>query len=464
MLPEPLEIPMLYGRIAIASAALTHALFATFIVGSSFIGASIESLGYLTRSPRLERLARLIAFSVILTTAAISFFGVILVFLLNIFWPHFWSTLFRLMFWPLLLEAAFFLGEAVWAYAWYYSWDWSGTSERRKRWHLLFGWAAAACSLIAMVMIDIVASYMLTPRPPDQTWQAIFNPTMAYLDTHRIVGNLTWTGFALAAVCALAFLRSQSDADRVFYRWAGRICFGVGFGALLVMPAIGYQYLLQIRHTEPQAFYTVMLGPRSWLFNVIAFLYGTIAVLGSLYIWRTLHMRTKPDSAVRIILPVSLGILVVAGLVFAMPYHLQHVPLLSGLTDATINPLGKMQPNKYVSIATLVVFGFVNWILFVRSIGRRSSSMQPVGADTHDRVSPSLLIAVASCAMLTMLAMGWIRETSRAYNGYLIYGVMTLEEERPTYDGYSSIRLDSTPRCPRSTASLGTPFVEDRKR
>lgn len=168
MFVEPLEIPMLYGRIAIAAIALTHALFATFIVGSSMIGAATETIGYVRRDLRFERLARLVAFTLIFTTAAISFSGVILVFLLNLFWPRFWSTLFRIMFWPLLLEACFFLGEAVFAYAWYYSWDWSKSSVRRMRWHLSFGWGAAACALIAMVMIDIVASYMLTPRPPNQ--------------------------------------------------------------------------------------------------------------------------------------------------------------------------------------------------------------------------------------------------------------------------------------------------------
>ena len=38
------------------------------------------------------------------------------------------------------------------------------------------------------------------------------------------------------------------------------------------------------------------------------------------------------------------------------------------------------------------------------------------------------------CAILTMLSMGWVRESARAYNGYLIYGVMKLTDERPTYD------------------------------
>jgi cytochrome bd ubiquinol oxidase subunit I len=434
MFVEPLDIPMMYGRIAIAAGALTHALFATFIVGSSMIGAATETIGYVRRDRRFERLARLIAFTLIFTTAAISFSGVIFVFLLNIFWPRFWSTLFRIMFWPLILEACFFLGEAIFAYAWYYSWDWSKSSVHRMRWHLSFGWGAAVCALTAMVMIDIVASYMLTPRPPTQMWQVIFNPTMLYLDQHRIVGNLTWTGFGLAAICAAACLRSKTAADLLFYRWAGAVCFTVGFGAMLIMPAIGYQYLLEVRYTEPQAFYTVMLGPRSWLFNLVALLYGTMAVLGSLYIFRTIRSYSSNGNAAVRILPVSLAVLMIAGIVFAMPYHLQHVPFLSRLTDAAINPIGKMQPNKYFAIAALIFFGLLNWIILVRSLGGRSSEGMISISHKPDRLNPTLIIVVAGCAMITMLSMGWVRETARAYNGYLIYGQMSFSDERSTYE------------------------------
>jgi cytochrome bd ubiquinol oxidase subunit I len=431
---EPLDVPMMYGRIAIASAALTHTLCATFIVGSSMIGAAMETIAYLRRDLRFERLARLIAFTLIFTTAAISFFGVTLIFLLNIFWPQFWSRLFRVMFWPLLLEACFFLGEAIFAYAWYYSWDWSKSSRRRMRWHLSFGWGAAACALIAMMMIDIVASYMLTPRSPDHMWQAVFNPTMLYLDQHRIVGNLTWTGFGLAGICAAAYLRSMTPDDRLFYRWAGAVCFTVGFGAMLIMPAIGYQYLLQVRYTEPQAFYTVMLGPRSWLFNLVALLYGVMTVLGSLFIFRSIRSRSPQSTSALLILPVSLAVLMIAGIVFAMPYQLQHVPFLPRLTDAAINPLGKMQPNKYYAISALVFFGLLNWIILLRSFGGRSSGGRISLSSDLDRVNPTLLIMVAGCAMLIMLSMGWVRETARAWNGYLVYGEISFSDERSTYE------------------------------
>jgi cytochrome d ubiquinol oxidase subunit I len=430
---EPFDIPMFYGRIAIAAAALTHALFATFIVGSSLIGAACETIGYVAGRPRFERLSRHIAFTLIFTTAGVSFLGVTLVFTLNIFWPHFWSTLFRIMFWPLLLEASFFLAEAVFAYAWYYSWDWAAATPARKRLHLSFGWIAAGSSVIAMVMIDIVASYMLTPRPPDDTWGKIFNPTMVYLDIHRLIGNLTWTGFGLAGLWAIGFWRATNPDDRSFFRWAGAVCFGIGFGTLLIMPAIGYQYLLKVRYSEPQAFYTLMLGPRSWLFDLVALLYSALIVIGSCYIVRALKPVLSLGGIGRVVLPISVAIVAVAGLVFSMPYHLQHVPLVSRVTDVAVNPLGAMQPNKYFAIALLVVFGLLNWVWFLRSFSGPVLWWQAREERAPDRTKPRLLLALSVCAMLMMLTMGWVRETARAWNGYLIYGVMKLTDETGLY-------------------------------
>ena len=464
---DPLQIPMLYGKVAIAATALTHALFATFIVGSSLIGVSTETIGWVTRKARYERLAHTIGFILILTTAAVSFLGVILIFLLNIFWPRFWSTLFRIMFWPLLLEAIFFLGEAIFAYAWYYSWEWARPREEtcsgafgdgrvirtpgvggcnrqwgeegwRKRVHLLFGWLAAGFALAAMMMIDMVASYMLTPRPPELLWDRLFNPTMIHLHLHRWFGNLTWTGFGLSAICAIAFLRARDHEDQRHYRWAGGYCFAIGFGALLVMPVIGYQYLLRIRYEQPQAFQTLMLGGRSWLFDLVALLYGMLIVLGSIYIWKMVRSAAAQPPSFRTFMPVSVAIVVLAAVMFALPYHLQHVPFASWLTSREILPLGKMQPNKYFAIAGLVIFGVMNWVYFLRSFvgGTRAPLDSPVVTqlDRPDRWTPKLLILLAVCSIAIYLTMGWVRETARAWNGYLIYGEISFEDEQPTYD------------------------------
>ena len=431
---EALNMPMLYGRVAIASAALSHSLFATLVVGSAVIGAVVATRAHVTDQPQYRRLAHMIAFVLVLSTATISFLGVSFIFTLNIFWPRFWHKIFRIMFWPFVLEGVLFFGEAVFAYLWYYLWAWSAAAGWRRRVHLAFGWLAAVCAVVAMFFIDITASYMLTPHPPDSAWANILNPTMIDLDLHRWFGNLTWAGFLLAALCGVGFLRSREEEERRFYRWAGGWCFAVGFGALLIMPVIGYQYLLHVRYSEPQAFHTLMLGERSWLFDLVALLYGLIVVLGSWYMLRAIRSSNEPGSVARMILPVSLAVLIVAWLVFAMPYHLQHVPFLSRLTDAPINPLGKMQPNKYFAIAALVFFGLLNWILFLHSFAGPVSWWKTGVASGQNRASQKILLVIAGCAMLTMVSMGWVRETARAYNGYLVYGAMSFSDERSTYE------------------------------
>jgi cytochrome d ubiquinol oxidase subunit I len=387
---EALDIPMHYGKLTIGVVALTHALFATFIVGSSLIGVATETVGLLSRRTRYDRLARMIAFTLILTTAAVSFFGVTLIFALNIFWPRFWSTLFRIMFWPLLLEAAFFLGEAIFAYAWFYSWDWAAADRGRKRLHLVFGWLAAACALAAMLVIDMVASYMLTPRPPELLWDRLFNPTLIHLHLHRWFGNLTWTGFALAALCAVAFLRSMNPQDR-------------------------------------------RLGGRSWLFDLVALFYSLLIILGTYYIARRLRRAERSGSS-RIVPLISVAVVMVAGLVFSIPYHLQHIPGLPAMTDQVVLSMGKMQPNKYFAMAFLVLFGLMNWVYFFRSFHERIPWWERKSEINSDRLSPKLLVALSLCSIVIMLTMGWVRETARAYNGYLIYGEISFEEERSTYE------------------------------
>jgi len=75
------------------------------------------------------------------------------------------------------------------------------------------------------------------------------------------------------------------------------------------------------------------------------------------------------------------------------------------------------------------------------------SDVRP-GLSQHIITLPlQLLIALSGCAILMMLTMGWARETARAYNGYLIYGVMSFEDDRrhyqPTREAVSDTQRDA---------------------
>jgi cytochrome d ubiquinol oxidase subunit I len=429
---ESLDLPMMTGRVAIAASALLHTLFATFIVGSSLIGAITATCSYVTRKEWFGRLAHVIAFALVLSTATISFMGVALVFFLNIYWPQFWHRIFNTMFWPFLGEAALFFGEAVFAYSWYYLWDWGQQGWRQKA-HLSFIWIAAGCALVAMFMIDITASYMLTPSPVYGAWGNILNPTMLHLHVHRWFGNITWAGFAIAGICAIGYLKAKTDQDSIIFQKGGRYCFLFAYGALLVMPVVGYQYLLNLRYGQPQAFFTLMLGERSWLFDLVGLLYGLLVLVGSLYIARMVRSQPRPPESFAGFFPLSLAVIVLSAIILAMPYHLHHLPFLNQFIDQEINPLGKMQPYKYFALSGLVILGFGNWLYGLVAAWRSGNGSISGIRSGATRQMASLLMALAVMAMLIMLAMGWVRESARAVNGYLIYDVMRLKDEKATY-------------------------------
>jgi len=61
-------------------------------------------------------------------------------------------------------------------YAYYNVWD---KLAYRKTLHVVFGFIAAFFGLMAMTMIDAVASYMLTPSGADyKRWPHVLNQTM----------------------------------------------------------------------------------------------------------------------------------------------------------------------------------------------------------------------------------------------------------------------------------------------
>jgi len=175
-----------------------------------------------------------------------------------------------------------------------------------------------------------------------------------------------------------------------------------------------------------------MLGERSPLFDLVALLYGGLVTVGVFYIYRTVRESDSSSSFLRAFFLPAFLVLAGATVVAGMPYHLQHIPFMHYLTDVAINPLGKMQPNKYVALVTLVIFGLASFLFLLLS---RGSVLARDPALHRDRLSPTLLLALATLSILIYVAMGWTRETARAANGYLIYEQMKLVDEAPTYRG-----------------------------
>jgi cytochrome d ubiquinol oxidase subunit I len=422
------EIPVLGKNATIAVLVQTHILIATFILGAIIIAPAAEYLGLITKQPRYERFARSLARFVVLLFASGSALAITFVLALITLFPIFFSYLQNIFFWVFLVEAFMFLAVIIILYAWYNVWD---KLAYRKSLHVVFGFVAGAIGLLQMTMINAIASYMLTPAeaPATEVGQTFLNPTFIPLNMHRFVGNLSYAGFLIAGWAAWRYLRSVREDDREYYDWMGHWGMIWGFGFLILQPVIGYGYLKAIRESSPEAFNVIMLGDKSWLFNLLMLELAVMGIASVAYFVHRLRFAVRPMPAFRNMAVGALGFTALFSALNLIPSNASLVPQL-GLVFAdgedTLIPLGAMYPWKYIGLIGMMLVGFFIIALYLKA------TAEGFHWGRSSRWSQWALMVSAVTVVLTMMTMGYTRETARRLDndpGYLIYNCITLEQE-----------------------------------
>jgi cytochrome d ubiquinol oxidase subunit I len=390
-----IQVPVIGKNVVIASLVQSHILFATFIIGAVLIAATSEYLGMITKQPNYERFARNLARFVVLLFASGAALAITFVLALVTLFPVFFSYLQNIFFW------------------------------------VVFGFVAGFFGLMAMTMIDAVASYMLTPpeAPVSDVARNFLNQTMVPLNMHRFVGNFSYVGFLVAGWAGWRYLRTTREDDREYYDWMGHWGLIWGFGFLIIQPVIGYGYLKGIRETSPAAFDTIMLGPKAWVFNFLAIWLTIMSVASTAYFVHKLRFAVKPMETLRKLAVGALGFMALFTALNVIPANTSLIPQI-GLVflggENTDVPLGSMYPWKYIGLIGLMIVGFFVITLYLRATatgfhwGRAS------------RWSQYALIVCAVTVVLTMVTMGYTRETARRVDNnpaFLIYNCITLEQE-----------------------------------
>jgi len=344
--------------------------------------------------------------------------------------PVFFSILQNIFFWVFLVEAFMFLGQIIIVYAWYNVWD---KLAYRKSLHVVFGFVAGFFGLMAMTMIDAVASFMLTPAEvesqADLVARSFLNQTMVPLNMHRFVGNFSYAGFLIAGWGAWRYLRTTREEEREYYDWMGHFGLIWGFGFLIMQPVIGYGYLKGIRESAPEGFNVIMLGDKSWVFNLLVIWIAIMTIASTAYFVHKLRFTVKPMETLRKLAVGALGFTALFTVLNIIPNDLDLIPQI-GLVflqgEGTEVPLGSMYPWKYIGLIGLMIVGFFVIALYLRATatgfhwGRAS------------RWSQYALMACAVTVVLTMVTMGYTRETARRVDnepGFLIYECVTLDQK-----------------------------------
>ncbi len=413
---DPTFVPEVARRFAIGFLFITHIQFAAFLIGLFTLGVTMEFFWIQDRgNPNLDRLAHGIGkFSAIAySTGAVLAFSVF--FFLTIFWPTFFFVIFRTTFWVFVLEAITFALVLLYLFPWFFTWH---SMERFKWAHLSLGAALVIASYTQQAMIDVVASYMMTPTPAPDFLRVFFNPTAVPLDMHRIVGDISFAGFVVAGFAAYKTLRASKVGDKAYWDWVGALSLIAGLGFLYLQPAIGVEYLEEIRANSPSAFNTMMRGSNSWLFIMQVTFLSVLFLLSQIYILIQTRKSNRPQVST---LWMLLVITILSALLLVQPYVIG--PRQEYAWVNWVNPIGTMQPWKYIAMGAMTLAAIFAVFIYIGAV-RKGMRWGYLGRG--GKSAQILLLVLAVFASFMMALMGYIRENSRL--PFLIYNNIRISD------------------------------------
>lgn len=411
--PHLVRVPISTGLATalVALLMLAHVQFAAFQQGGYIILAVTDFVGWKGKDARKDRFSKGLVTSLGVTFAlggSLAIFATLILFLG--LWSQFFVELVRIMFWPLVVEGIAFVGEIICLYTLYSQWGRLGRTRALRVGLELLLFVNAS---IQMLAINVVASYMLTPRPSNSLALNLLNPTEIPLELHRFVGNIAFAGALIALVGGLRILFGKTKESRAFGDWIGHygLIYAVGF--TIAQPLIGWEYAKEIQLHAYASWYSMMLGGLSVAFLFQVFLLGAIFTVGIFYLWR----RVKASGFRAPTLAVCTALSFASWLLIATPSSLAwsyedvvaanaNVPIWQG---GLMIPWGQMIPFKLVALITFTGVAIVAVTVYLKHVNKGEMRWGDAG-----RGQAAALITVAVSISLMMALMGYIREHSRA--------------------------------------------------
>lgn len=232
---------LLAARFLMAFSLGFHMIFAALGVGMPVLMLIAEGLWLRRRQPHLLALARTWAKATGILFAIGAVSGTALSFELGLLWPAFMERFGHVIGPAFTLEAFAFFIEAIFLALYLYGWE-----RLSPLAHWLTGIPVALGSAASSVLVVASNAWMQHPVGAElldtnpealNPLQVLFhNPAWRAMALHSTLATYAATGFAVAAVYALAALRGKRDALRL----SGlSIALGVGLVAAVAMPITG---------------------------------------------------------------------------------------------------------------------------------------------------------------------------------------------------------------------------------
>lgn len=427
--PQLTQVPISTGvaTALVALLMLAHVQFAAWQQGGYIILAVSDFVGWKRKSERYDRFSRGLVTALGATFAvggSLAIFAVMILFLG--LWSHFFVDLQRVLFWPFVAEAAAFVGEIVCLYPLYARWDRLGRVRGLRIGLEILLFINAE---LQMLLINMVASYMLTPRNAFDLPAILMNPTEIPLEIHRFVGNIAWAGAIIAMTAGIRLLlRSGRRPDvRPYLDWMGHYGLIYAIGFTIAQPLVGWEYAKEIQLHAYASWYDMMLGGLSVAFLFQVFLLGSIFTVGIFYLWRRVRASGFRSPALAVCTVLSFGAWMLISTPSSLAWSYEdvfaanaNVPIWQG---GLLIPWGAMIPWKLTALVAFTGVGIVALTIYLKYVSRGKLRWGDAG-----RGQAVSLIAVGVAVSLIMALMGFIRENSRG--PFLITNHMLINQQQ----------------------------------
>ncbi len=284
-------MPVMGSRVFIWMAGELHLMFAAFVLGVPMFAVIAEVIGIATGDHRYDDMAHEFTKLLSLAFSVTALLGAALMLGLLLLYPKFVTAL-TLVFKPtyyLYLAAVF--GEVVYAYLYYYSWDYLQSPRGMKWLHVFCGVMLNVFGTAIMFVADAWATFMMSPAGVNAQGQvmslrqAAMNITWMPVNVHRLIGNVAFGGFIVGAYSAVRFLASTTDEERRHYDWMGYVGNFIGICGMIPLPFAGYWLAKEVYAFNQTMGISMMGGIFSWLFIIQAILIGMLFIGGNYYLW-----------------------------------------------------------------------------------------------------------------------------------------------------------------------------------
>lgn len=447
--PNYIHFPLIPNGYTVGIVMQFHILVVAFIMGTAIILAVSGSVPPHRQSKPWERLTKTMAWFLVEIYsfgATLAVFGLVLLFAL---YPRLMAIMASLFFAPLLAIFGVWITMILSLIAYAYLWP----KRETHRWlHQSFIYIYALAETAFIVLITMWTSYMLTPNGRDAV-QAAFNATWGPEMFHRIIGNISYAGFMLAAWGGWRAWRKRrrgSSLDKAYYHWVAHFGFLWGILFEMLQPMVGYFYVLQIQAGNPSTYAIMMTGDKAWAWLLQMSLVGLTFVLCDLYMWLSIRRAVTERQGVRALTAMRVG----AGNSPLAPEELRSSSILRqvmrlgrreadvtsydrlvrlystgglialiilavfGFIPSSVPVLGSMA-TKYACLIGFVVFTLLTLVLYWREKRRWTWGNMGAGAQWT-------LIGLGAVLIVIMIVMGGIRYSNPQTN--VINGTMPLPQ------------------------------------